>query len=363
MYEPFASPLDRDGHVFVVLAEKAAKAGIDERENDDGKERGEGVIPIMRELVKNERHTHTAERFRGPWRCTVLRYIYNPSEFEFFLSPPSSLPSSTMSESLFPSCRPSVYPTPSRDPPSPPTSRPAASLLASRGGHTTLPPSLQAKMAEVCIFLSLLLPIRIMSFRWQSGCHTRQMSTVLTLPSSASASVHPPLSCEHTLVARHSVLVQSSLQEWPLGETGLYLNLVTSPVSRNLVAAQQALVRPSASRTKQSGRLAVPGLCQALPLLTSARSCTLSYSSRVLPSSLLASDPSGALNFNGKAILHSSGVNFSNGSSFLINMDQLQLGEELGNGAYGTVKRVLHKPTNVVMAMKVGPLFNHDLFR
>ena len=39
-------------------------------------------------------------------------------------------------------------------------------------------------------------------------------------------------------------------------------------------------------------------------------------------------------------------------------MDQLQLGEELGNGAYGTVKRVLHKPTNVVMAMKVGPLFS-----
>jgi mitogen-activated protein kinase kinase len=34
-------------------------------------------------------------------------------------------------------------------------------------------------------------------------------------------------------------------------------------------------------------------------------------------------------------------------------MDQLQLGEELGNGAYGTVKRVLHRPTNVAMAMKV----------
>ncbi|KAI0268744.1 kinase-like protein [Gloeopeniophorella convolvens] len=63
-------------------------------------------------------------------------------------------------------------------------------------------------------------------------------------------------------------------------------------------------------------------------------------------------DPSGALNFGGKAILHSSGVDFSNGSSFAINMNQLQLGEELGNGAYGTVKRVLHKPTNVAMAMK-----------
>ncbi len=34
-------------------------------------------------------------------------------------------------------------------------------------------------------------------------------------------------------------------------------------------------------------------------------------------------------------------------------MNQLQLGEELGSGAYGTVKRVLHKPTNVAMAMKV----------
>lgn len=80
--------------------------------------------------------------------------------------------------------------------------------------------------------------------------------------------------------------------------------------------------------------------------------------SRSLLPSLLTSDPSGALNFNGKAIVHSSGVNFSNGASFLINMDQLQLGEELGNGAYGTVKRVLHEPTNVVMAMKVGPLFS-----
>ncbi|PPR05816.1 hypothetical protein CVT26_010096 [Gymnopilus dilepis] len=65
-------------------------------------------------------------------------------------------------------------------------------------------------------------------------------------------------------------------------------------------------------------------------------------------------DPSGALNFNGKAILHAAGVNFSNGASFSINMDQLQLDEELGRGNYGTVKKVLHKPTNVAMAMKAG---------
>ncbi|PFH53848.1 hypothetical protein AMATHDRAFT_73256 [Amanita thiersii Skay4041] len=63
-------------------------------------------------------------------------------------------------------------------------------------------------------------------------------------------------------------------------------------------------------------------------------------------------DPSGVLNFNGKAVLHASGVNFSSGASFAINMEQLQLDEELGKGNYGTVKKVLHKPTNVAMAMK-----------
>ncbi|KAF9469950.1 kinase-like domain-containing protein [Collybia nuda] len=63
-------------------------------------------------------------------------------------------------------------------------------------------------------------------------------------------------------------------------------------------------------------------------------------------------DPSGALNFNGKAVLHATGVDFSNGASFDINMEQLQLNEELGKGNYGTVKKVLHKPTNVAMAMK-----------
>lgn len=68
---------------------------------------------------------------------------------------------------------------------------------------------------------------------------------------------------------------------------------------------------------------------------------------------IIRSDPSGALNFNGKAVLHAAGVNFSNGASFAINMDQLQLDEELGKGNYGTVKKVLHKPTNVAMAMKV----------
>ncbi|KAJ3513709.1 hypothetical protein NLJ89_g2790 [Agrocybe chaxingu] len=51
-------------------------------------------------------------------------------------------------------------------------------------------------------------------------------------------------------------------------------------------------------------------------------------------------DPSGALNFSGKAILHAQGVNFQSGASFAINMNQLQLDEELGKGNYGTEIRL-----------------------
>ncbi|KAJ3187633.1 hypothetical protein HK101_009289 [Irineochytrium annulatum] len=63
-------------------------------------------------------------------------------------------------------------------------------------------------------------------------------------------------------------------------------------------------------------------------------------------------DTSGKLNFSGKAVLHSDGVDFSNGSSYKISMGDLKLEEELGKGQYGVVQKVHHKPTNVFMAMK-----------
>lgn len=63
-------------------------------------------------------------------------------------------------------------------------------------------------------------------------------------------------------------------------------------------------------------------------------------------------DPNGSLNFGGKAVLHAKGVDFTNGSSFKINMEEIDLLEELGKGNYGTVQKVFHKPTKVVMAMK-----------
>lgn len=63
-------------------------------------------------------------------------------------------------------------------------------------------------------------------------------------------------------------------------------------------------------------------------------------------------DPSGRLNFGGKAVLSASGVQFKNGTSFNINMDDLDLRDELGKGAYGTVRKVRHTKTGVEMAMK-----------
>ncbi|EMG46033.1 PBS2 MAP kinase kinase PBS2 [Candida maltosa Xu316] len=61
---------------------------------------------------------------------------------------------------------------------------------------------------------------------------------------------------------------------------------------------------------------------------------------------------SGQLNFSGKASLHSKGIDFSSGSSFRISLDEFEYLEELGRGNYGSVSKVLHKPTGVLMAMK-----------
>lgn len=68
---------------------------------------------------------------------------------------------------------------------------------------------------------------------------------------------------------------------------------------------------------------------------------------------LTRSDPSGRLNFASKAILHADGVDFSSGASFKVKMDDFELFEELGKGNYGTVQKVVHKPTGVTMALKV----------
>ena len=56
--------------------------------------------------------------------------------------------------------------------------------------------------------------------------------------------------------------------------------------------------------------------------------------------------------FDGKAVLHASGVEFKNGTTFTIHMDDLEMLEQLGHGNYGTVTKVRHTRTGVEMAMK-----------
>jgi mitogen-activated protein kinase kinase len=68
-------------------------------------------------------------------------------------------------------------------------------------------------------------------------------------------------------------------------------------------------------------------------------------------------DPSGSLKFS-KAVLHAKGVDFDDGVSFKINMDEIEVLGELGRGNYGSVQQVYHRPSQVEMAMKVsrGPI-------
>lgn len=50
----------------------------------------------------------------------------------------------------------------------------------------------------------------------------------------------------------------------------------------------------------------------------------------------------GTLTFKDKAVVHGSGIDFSNGSTFSISLDEVDTLEELGKGNYGTVFKVRH---------------------
>jgi mitogen-activated protein kinase kinase len=57
----------------------------------------------------------------------------------------------------------------------------------------------------------------------------------------------------------------------------------------------------------------------------------------------------GNLQFKGKAILSSEGVEFSSGSSFSISLDEVDTLDELGKGNYGTVYKVRHSRPKIRM--------------
>jgi len=56
--------------------------------------------------------------------------------------------------------------------------------------------------------------------------------------------------------------------------------------------------------------------------------------------------------FTGKAVIHTDGVDFSSGQSFLLRLADLQFLGKLGKGNYGEVFHVKHRLTRVQMAMK-----------
>ncbi|ODQ63846.1 kinase-like protein, partial [Nadsonia fulvescens var. elongata DSM 6958] len=60
----------------------------------------------------------------------------------------------------------------------------------------------------------------------------------------------------------------------------------------------------------------------------------------------------GTLNFDGQATINAYGIEFSSGMAFRISMADLERLEPIGRGNYGTVIRVRHKPTKIIMAMK-----------
>jgi mitogen-activated protein kinase kinase len=49
-------------------------------------------------------------------------------------------------------------------------------------------------------------------------------------------------------------------------------------------------------------------------------------------------------------------VEFEDGASFKINMDEMEIVGELGKGNYGSVQQVYHRPSEINMAMKVRDL-------
>jgi mitogen-activated protein kinase kinase len=63
-------------------------------------------------------------------------------------------------------------------------------------------------------------------------------------------------------------------------------------------------------------------------------------------------DPAGNLKFEGKASVGSEGIKFENGTMYQIKLDDFQFITMLGKGQFGIVQKVLHRPSQVIMALK-----------
>ncbi|TDL25930.1 kinase-like protein [Rickenella mellea] len=215
-------------------------------------------------------------------------------------------------------------PVPIRNPPP----APRGPLALARGGQppTRIPPSLQAKMAAMANRAN----------SHASPSPTLEATTAAFQRAALSEHHHPSLRSANTAPAQVPTKGMAGRRAKP----GLKLSDIVGP----------------SAMTPSGGGASGAGLGAGRPNMDDDEPIRRGPPQGVMTTPFSnfnkIVDPSGALKFGGKAVLHASGVDFSNGNSFAINMTQMQLLEELGRGNYGTVKRVLHKPTNVLMAMK-----------
>ncbi|KAJ9098615.1 hypothetical protein QFC21_004262 [Naganishia friedmannii] len=215
--------------------------------------------------------------------------------------------------------------------------------MAGGSSQTKLPPSLQAKMDAAKG-----------SSAANSSNHNDPTSVSSLLASAAARASAPPASSSPRpgpalggLAARRAAAAAATAagggggvagpNAGP-GKPGMGLSGMAGPGAGAGPPGMNRLRRPGQGLTLSSmGGGAGPGIGSAGAPFSSFKGIV---------------DPSGRLNFQSKAVLHADGVDFSNGQSYKINKDEMDLQEELGKGNYGSVQKVYHKPTKVVMAMK-----------
>ncbi|KAG9000376.1 hypothetical protein FRB94_005478 [Tulasnella sp. JGI-2019a] len=241
------------------------------------------------------------------------------------------------------------------------TQPPQRSMIATPGGTATrIPPALQARMAAQLARSSNNPSPSFHSLNGSSPAHPPMPPSLRSRMPNGIAPGRPPPDVNGATNA----MATTSLNNSPSSPHPM------PPALSGLAARRAAIASNQAGRTKPkmslnqilpqgdpalppvSGGAAAAGLRLGRPDFNDANDRKPTPASTPFANFNKIVDPSGALRFTGKAVLHASGVDFSNGSSFAINMSEFELEEELGRGNYGTVKKVFHKPTKVVMAMK-----------
>ncbi|KAG0651376.1 kinase sty2 [Hyphodiscus hymeniophilus] len=128
---------------------------------------------------------------------------------------------------------------------------------------------------------------------------------------------------------------------------GLQLPPSMRPQAHNFVSAPAVPKAKTGLAGRRLGGMKLPGGLPGAPTNESDSSSKTQQSSGQRPSmfdqfSDIVDTKNGTLNFNNKAVIHGQGIDFNNGTSFSISLDEVDTLEELGKGNYGTVYKVRH---------------------